>query len=104
MVLVILIALVLAAPYVYQLLHKDNTINFKDFDKAVVQLRKAGDTCNIVSTNALHNDKIAHPVMFPFNPNTLTVQQWEQLGLSERQANVILHYEAKGGKFMCAKI
>lgn len=37
--------------------------------------------------------------MFPFNPNGLSVQQWEQLGLSEHQANVIKHYESKGGRF-----
>ena len=40
-VLVILIAGVLVAPYVYQLFHKDSTINFKDFDKAAAQLSKA---------------------------------------------------------------
>src|ERR1700749_4226747 len=37
-VLIILIALIFAAPYVYQLLHKDTTINTKDFDAAVALL------------------------------------------------------------------
>jgi competence protein ComEA len=40
-VLIVLIALILAAPYVYQLFHKDTLINFKDFDKAVATLDKA---------------------------------------------------------------
>ena len=40
-VLIVLIALILAAPYVYQLFHKDTVINFKDFDKAVATLDKA---------------------------------------------------------------
>jgi len=39
--LVVLILLVLAAPYVYQLVHKDKVINFKDFDKAATLLDKA---------------------------------------------------------------
>ena len=43
-VLIILIALVLAAPYVYQANRKDNTINFNDFDKAATILGKAKDT------------------------------------------------------------
>lgn len=43
-VLIILIALVLAAPYVYQANRKDNTINFNDFDKAAAILGKAKDT------------------------------------------------------------
>lgn len=40
-VLVILIALVLAAPYLLQLLRKDTTINPADFNKAVAVLNKA---------------------------------------------------------------
>ncbi|WP_259067262.1 ComEA family DNA-binding protein [Mucilaginibacter sp. X4EP1] len=98
-VLVVLIALVLAAPYVYQLLHKDNTINFKDFDKAIVQLSKIEQVKGYADDKPVSDDKLLHPVMFPFNPNSLSVAQWKQLGLSERQANVIIHYEAKGGKF-----
>ena len=98
-VLVVLIALVLAAPYVYQLLHKDNTINFKDFDKAIAQLSKIEQVDGYADDKPVSDDKLLHPVMFPFNPNSLTVAQWKQLGLSERQANVIIHYEAKGGRF-----
>ena len=38
--------------------------------------------------------------MFPFDPNTLSGKQWEQLGLSEHQAEVITHYlKANGGHF-----
>ena len=102
-VLVILIALVLAAPYGYQMFHKDNTINFKDFDKAATQLSRAEQRPLSAGGNAGSDDKIAHPVMFPFNPNNLTVAQWRQLGLSEHQANVIKNYEAKGGKFFRAE-
>lgn len=98
-VLVILIILVLAAPYGYQLFRKDNTINFKDFDKAVAQLSKTERQSPTVAGNMGSDEKIEHAVMFPFNPNNLSVAQWEQLGLSEHQANIIKHYEAKGGRF-----
>jgi len=98
-VLVILIAGVLAAPYIYQLFRKDNTINLKDFDKAIAQLSKVEDQKSYAEGKPGSDDKITHPVMFPFNPNNLSMQQWEQLGLSEHQANVIKHYEVKGGKF-----
>jgi len=40
-VLITLIALILAAPYVYQLCRKDNTINAKEFDNALAVLDKA---------------------------------------------------------------
>ncbi|MDP9047667.1 MAG: helix-hairpin-helix domain-containing protein [Bacteroidota bacterium] len=97
-VLVVLIALVLAVPHVYRLFHKESVIEFKDFDKAAAQLRKASPQ-TFSNSNAGSDEKIAHPVMFPFDPNNLTVQQWRQLGLSERQANVIKHYQVKGGEF-----
>ena len=97
-VLVILIALVLAAPYVYQWFRKDSTINFSDFDKAAAQLDKAAKEGKY-SMAPPDTVKNLHPVMFSFNPNTNTGAQWLQLGLSQSQAAVIVHYEAKGGKF-----
>jgi len=97
-VLVVLIVLVLAAPYVFQMFRKDNAINFKDFDKAAAQL-SAIEKPNNSNNNPGSEDKIANPVMFSFNPNNLTIEQWKQLGLSEHQANVIKHYQLKGGTF-----
>lgn len=38
-----------------------------------------------------------HP--FPFNPNTLTEEEWLQMGLTDRQVRGIMNYRAKGGKF-----
>ncbi|MBR3427553.1 MAG: helix-hairpin-helix domain-containing protein [Bacteroidales bacterium] len=38
-----------------------------------------------------------HP--FPFNPNTLTEEEWLQMGLTDRQVRNIMNYMAKGGKF-----
>lgn len=38
-----------------------------------------------------------HP--FPFNPNTLTEDEWKQIGLTDRQIRNIMNYRAKGGKF-----
>lgn len=37
--------------------------------------------------------------LFQFNPNGLPVDQWVLLGLSERQAEAIHKYEARGGRF-----
>lgn len=38
-----------------------------------------------------------HP--FPFNPNTITEDEWRQIGLIDRQIRNIMNYKAKGGKF-----
>ena len=79
-VLVVLIALVLAAPYVYQVFRKDNTINFKDFNKAAAQLNKAGVKSGFdADKEAPETAETKTPqVMFPFNPNTVYQQQWQQ--------------------------
>ncbi|MGV3705334.1 MAG: ComEA family DNA-binding protein [Arcticibacter sp.] len=37
--------------------------------------------------------------LFPFNPNRLPASEWRRLGLSDRQIQVIHHYEDKGGTF-----
>ncbi len=37
--------------------------------------------------------------MKPFDPNGLPLEIWIEMGLSEKQAQVIKNYEAKGGKF-----
>jgi competence protein ComEA len=91
-VLLVLILLILAAPYIYQCFHKETPTDFKDFDKAVALL-------NSGKNNDLSEEKIANPVLFKFDPNNLSAEKWQQLGLSERQINTIKNYEAKGGRF-----
>ena len=97
-ILIILIPGVLAAPYIYQLFHKDSTINFKDFDRAAAQLSKARMNGSYRVDSGISDSQVKNRVMFPFDPNALSLDQWKQLGLSERQATVILHFEAKGGR------
>ncbi|GAB2975028.1 hypothetical protein GCM10027049_06880 [Mucilaginibacter puniceus] len=91
-VLLVLILLILAAPYIYQYFHKETPTDFKDFDKAVALL-------NSGKGNNLSEEKIANPVLFKFDPNNLPAEKWQQLGLSEKQINTIKNYEAKGGRF-----
>ena len=101
-VLVIIIALVLAAPYIYEQFHKDNTINLKDFDKAVAVIKAAKDTgFNVYDKDGvtLSDSKPANPTLFKFDPNDLPDSQWKNLGLSDRQISIIKNYQAKGGHF-----
>ena len=64
-VLVILILLILAAPYIYQYFHKDNTISFKDFDKDAALLNQPKNTYPASNNENLSDDKLPHPVMSP---------------------------------------
>jgi len=98
--LVILIALTLASPYVYQLWHKDSIINPKDFDRAIGQLSKAGaGNADSSGNETLSDNKLTNPVLFDFNPNKLPAAKWKALGLSDKQIAIIQHFEVKGGHF-----
>jgi competence protein ComEA len=101
-ILLLIIVIVFAAPYVYQQFHTDKIVDFKDFDKDMALLNQAkGGNASGYSDNGapLSDEKIAKPILFVFNPNNLPAEQWKQLGLSERQISIIKHYEAKGGHF-----
>ncbi len=37
--------------------------------------------------------------LFPFDPNTILVEDWQRLGLNERTSKTIINYINKGGKF-----
>lgn len=41
----------------------------------------------------------ANGELFQFDPNTLPVEGWQRLGLSEKTSNTINNYRSKGGKF-----
>ena len=40
--------------------------------------------------------------LFPFDPNTISLNEWMQLGVKEKTAQTILKYISKGGKFRIA--
>ena len=89
---IIIIALILAAPYIYKQFQTDKPTDFKDFDKAVALLNANGGA-------PVNETPIINPVTFGFNPNGLPPNKWRQLGLSDKQIATIKNYEAKGGHF-----
>lgn len=46
-----------------------------------------------------HAGTIKAEKLFNFDPNTLTIEGWQSLGLSPKQAQSIVNYTQKGGKF-----
>ncbi len=88
-VMLLLMALVIAAPYIYRGFHKDNTINAKEFAAAVALLEKqnAGRQ-NISEGSPVH-----------FDPNSASYADWQRHGLTDVQARTIANYLAKGGRF-----
>lgn len=44
----------------------------------------------------------SEPVLFYFNPNTISAEEWAQLGVHPRTIATILRYREKGGRFRTA--
>jgi competence protein ComEA len=67
--------------------------------------KSATPTIKTVASNAHtyppERAKVEKPkaILFPFNPNTIDKEGWQKLGLSAKQAQVMINYVQKGGAF-----
>lgn len=59
--------------------------------QAAIEMQQQQKAERVEEVNELHP--------FPFNPNTLTEEEWLQMGLTDRQVRNIMNYQAKGGRF-----
>lgn len=106
-VVIAIIIMVLAYPYVIKVSEKDNSDEFLRFSKEIEQfeqsLKNASDSAD--EAHKLDFQQMDRSVAenkitpFIFNPNLLPSEQWSKLGLKDWQIKVIKKYEAKGGKF-----
>ena len=104
--LTLILLLIISKLFIIPVLSNSNK-NFSSIDKELAKFEASIDTS---SNSYKKNEKFdfnnsdrgfaeikLNP--FPFNPNVMLKEQWIQLGLSEKQANVIQNYLSKGGKF-----
>lgn len=108
LVLAGLIAMLTAAPYVYEAIWNKNNTEIADrliVQGLIVQLRSehrnAGNKRVYTSSEVRRRrkDKKHGTLLFPFDPNAIDMAGWQRLGLSAKQSAVILKYVAKGGRF-----
>jgi len=106
-VLIAMIILVLAFPYLIKVTIEDNNEEFlafkNDIEKFERSLKNANDS--VSEARQLDFQQMDRSVAenkltpFPFNPNLLPSEQWSKMGLKDWQIKVIKKFEAKGGKF-----
>lgn len=104
LVLVMLIILITATPYLYRFLRSepDNSIA----EQLTIKRLKLTAKKSTALKNRKVNDNIKKDrkySLFLFDPNTIDTDEWQRLGLSFKQSSAILRYLEKGGKFRKAE-
>jgi competence protein ComEA len=101
--LVILMVAVSLAPYVYECFLASSNSTPIGSEKAALQQLALVDRYR---QKSFRNYTMVHKGMakpaahyFKFNPNLITEKEWQQFGLSYKQAISIVNYVKKGGKF-----
>ncbi len=101
--LIIIGMLAWVGPEIYRWTSAKPNTNFVGFETDIEKFRQAMSG----SGSGTSNDSIqfAHtPIeLFPFNPNTASLEEFVRLGLTERTAKSICNYRDKGGKFRKAE-
>jgi competence protein ComEA len=88
---------ILMFPKMYSVVHKSSeSMDFTEFDKAIASFDqfKASDT-----EGSLSESRKQTISLFGFNPNTASLDELTQLGLSSRTATTLIHYRERGGQF-----
>ena len=105
MLLLFLMVTFLTIPHFYSANHRPPILNkaLQDYiansPKTYLLMPKNEARSN--KTVVGNSDDISKPhiSLFPFNPNTLSVEGWRKLGISEKTIKTLINYRNKGGKF-----
>ena len=103
--LLILIAAITAAPYIFPLLIAEKQLPADNFTHELASLVQ--DTASAYITRSRqpyvqrgeYSKSSPQGALFTFDPNTATLAEWMQLGVREKTAHTIQKYIQKGGKF-----
>lgn len=100
LVLLALIILLKAIPFGFEFFEKDRTEDKLTVEK--IQKLALVENERYVYRKKEESDSrgTSHKIdLFTFDPNTINITDWQKLGLSAKQAQAILNYTSKGGKF-----
>lgn len=104
-VLILLIVTVIFYPQIQSLFVTEQPADFSAFQKEIAEFKKQTSAApdNLTKKDSTSKKKEIIPVetisLFYFNPNTIGLTEWKQLGVNERTAKAILKYVSKGGRF-----
>jgi len=101
LVLLVLILAITLFPYAYSLFKADDPL---DEEEQLAVLKRSLASENVGPTLDRHfskpiSAKAKIKELFVFDPNVIGLTDWQQLGLSAKQAQAILKYRSRGGQF-----
>jgi competence ComEA-like helix-hairpin-helix protein len=112
--IVLLIGIIYALPYLFAkkdepfparktsvLVKAADTLAAKEREKSYSKNYDEND--NDLQYQPIQTTSFANGELFQFDPNTLSVEGWQKLGLSEKTSKTIDKYRSKGGKFYKAE-
>jgi len=103
LVLTGLLMATLWAPPVWDVLSPADPVWTPADEKSVQQLEwqmeEAASPATVSPANGKRSGAKKEPALFVFDPNRITADDWQRLGLTARQAGVLMNYRHKGGRF-----
>ena len=103
--LIVLVVLIAVTPDVYRFIMPEpedpvvEQLAIKRLEFGVKQPRRFNDR-RVTKENPKKERSYS---LFPFDPNTINIDDWQKLGLSFKQSAAIIKYLEKGGKFRKAE-
>lgn len=101
-ILMALLLIIVVAPGIYSRYLPDKSWKIENAAAGLkaISIEAVKNNDIIKSTNASPSGiKSENPKLTPFDPNTVSEDGWEKLGLKAKQIHTILNYLNKGGKF-----
>ena len=99
-ILLILIVVILILPFLFSYQTTHISIN-NVLQQNIIALQQNSDSLQQNNTSQFNQpiNPTTNSRLFYFNPNTINLDTWKKLGISEKTATTILKYVNKGGKF-----
>ena len=106
-IILLLIICLLSAAILWVNYRPRPATDFTDFYKAIAELKAqqsvaTEDSLTVEMQDSLKvfsSRKAAKQELFPFDPNNASAEEWNKLGLSNKQIHVIQNYISHGGHF-----
>ena len=98
--LIILLLILFSFPFV-DYLKQQNTPDFTEYEDAILAFEKElNEQENEQKQTYQQKNKQASSItLFDFDPNTISDEEWKQLGFRDWQIKIINNYKAKGGNW-----